>query len=212
MHTRRTHDRTHVHTHAYHDWQDCEQRHAAARRGTEMERRRHSLAHTRALSHEPFHASTAHPSPPIPIITSTSATPSRIYARTHARTLPTRRILHAVIPFLKGKASARALLHLSINLTRPQDSISALSSSFFLGALSCSQGLQYTSSALSTYFLWCGSSCSQGLQEIFSALPLLCSFVSTELPSRLATHRLSLPCMILWVCTEQLSRLPRHLL
>jgi len=86
MHTRRTHDRTHVHTHAYHDWQDREQRHAAARRGTEMERRRHSLAHTRALSHEPFHASTAHPSPPIPIITSTSATPPRIYARTHART------------------------------------------------------------------------------------------------------------------------------
>ena len=32
MHTRRTHDRTHVHTHALHDWQDCEQRHAAARR------------------------------------------------------------------------------------------------------------------------------------------------------------------------------------
>ena len=105
MHTRRTHDRTHVHTHALHDWQDCEQRHAAARRGTEMERRRHSLAHTRALSHEPYHASTAHPSPPIPIITSTSATPPRIYARTHARTLPTRRILHAVIPILQGKAS-----------------------------------------------------------------------------------------------------------
>ena len=32
MHTRRMHDRTHVHTHALYDWQDCEQRHAAARR------------------------------------------------------------------------------------------------------------------------------------------------------------------------------------
>ena len=121
MHTRRTHDRTHVHTHAYHDWQDCEQRHAAARRGTEMERRRHSLAHTRALSHEPYHASTAHPSPPIPIITSTSATPPRIYARsharTHARTLPTRRILHTVFTIktiLKPKTLAHRTLGASV--------------------------------------------------------------------------------------------------
>ena len=159
----------------------------------EMERRRHSLAHTRALLHKPFHASTAHPSPPIPIITSTSATPPRIYARTRARTLPTRRTLHAVIPILQGKASARAPLHLSINQMRPQDSISALSLSFFPCAMSCSQGLQYTSSALSAYVLWCGSSCSQGCQEIFSALPLHCSLVSTELPSRLATFRLRLP-------------------
>ena len=149
---------------------------------------------------------------------------ARTTARTSTRMLPrlaglpteTRsgqaRILHAVIPILQGKASARAPFLLSINQTRPQDSISALSSSFYLCAMSSSQGLQYTSSALSARFLWCGSSCSQGFQEIFSALPLHCSFVSTELPSRLATLRLRLPCIILWVCTEQLSRHPRHLL
>ena len=81
----------------------------------------------------------------------------------------------------------------SINQMRPQDSISALSLSFFPCAMSCPQGLQYTSSALSAYVLWCGSSCSQGCQAIFSALPLHCSSMSTELPSRLATFRLRLP-------------------
>ena len=85
-----------------------------------MERRRHPLAHTRALSHEPFHASTAHPSPPIPSITSTSATPPRTCARTHARTLTTRRILHAIFPTLQGKTSARAPRNRSFNQTRPQ--------------------------------------------------------------------------------------------
>ena len=103
-------------------------------------------------------------------------TTARTTARTSTRMLPrlaglptaTRsgqaRILHAVIPILQGKASARAPFHLSINQTRPQDSISALSSSFFQCAMSSSQGLQYTSSALSAHFLWCGSSCSQGFQ------------------------------------------------
>ena len=87
MHTRRTHDRTHVHTHAYHDWQDCEQRHAAARRGTEMERRRHSLAHTRALSHEPIsrkHSSSLTPHSHHHLDISHTPTHLCSHARTHA--------------------------------------------------------------------------------------------------------------------------------
>ena len=93
----RTHGHTHDRTHAYHDWQDIQQRHAAARRGTKMERRRHSLAHMRAHKHVPTHANTAHPSPLNPIITLTHSSSPRFYTRTPARTLYHTQDMHAVI-------------------------------------------------------------------------------------------------------------------
>ena len=67
--------------------------------------------HTHTVTKNTLPYYTAHPSPPTPIITSTSATPPRIYARTHARTHASHTQVGAHCPHNQDHNEAKDIAH-----------------------------------------------------------------------------------------------------